>query len=121
MIPNTDDWALLPELITSAGDLFVDKTANDSFYKTSLHTTLSQLRADHIYITGSATDYCVDATVKAALSSDYEITVVSDCHTTSSKPKLPASTLIDHYNSIWSSLTPTKHKLKVLPASDIVV
>ncbi|QRY59756.1 isochorismatase family protein [Sphingobacterium siyangense] len=39
-MPGTEEWSLLPELIRGAADIFVSKTANDSFYKTDLQTIL---------------------------------------------------------------------------------
>jgi nicotinamidase-related amidase len=66
-----------------------------------------------IFTLRAATDFCIDATVKAALSKDYNVTVVSDAHTTDDKPDLPASILIKHYNWIWSVMAPTKQRISV--------
>ena len=100
LIPHTDDWQLLSELQTLPTDQYIEKTANDSFYRTPLSQVLTERNITELYITGSATDFCVDATIKSALSKDYQVTVVADCHTTNDKPNLPAPVLIDHYNWI---------------------
>lgn len=121
LLPQTDDWQLLPEMETSPTDRYINKTANDSFYKTGLQQLLADLDTRELCISGTATDFCVDATVKAALSKDYKVTVLSDCHTTSDKPYLPASTVIEYYNWIWSSMSPTKYTISVIEAASVAL
>lgn len=119
LIPNTDDWNLLPELIIDPSDIFIDKTANDSFYKTGLEKILSEKGIYEIYITGAATDFCVDATVKSALSKNFKVTVISDCHTTEDKSFFKAKVIIEYYNWLWSAFTPTKYKIELIDACNI--
>jgi nicotinamidase-related amidase len=117
LFPNTEAWTLLPELSQQANDLYVSKTANDSFYRSTLEQRLSSLGVDELFITGSATDFCVDATVKSALTKDYKVTVISDAHTTGDRAHISAKTLIDHYNWIWSDMSPTIQKINVVEAN----
>ena len=56
-LPGTEDWALLPELIRGSEDIFVSKTANDSFYKTDLQTILQRREVKELIVTGCATDF----------------------------------------------------------------
>jgi nicotinamidase-related amidase len=119
LIPDTDDWQLLPELIQHSSDFYVHKTANDSFYQTTLQEILEKKGVQELYITGSATDFCINATVHSALSKDYKVTVVADAHTTEHKPDLDAQTLIAHYNWVWSMLAPTTHAVTVATAADV--
>ncbi|GHN02730.1 isochorismatase [Cytophagales bacterium WSM2-2] len=118
LFPQTNDWALVADLVNHPSDILISKTAQDSFYQTSLQQTLSGFGITEIYITGSAADFCVDTTIKSALSKDYKITVISDCHTTEDKANLPAKTLIAYYNWIWSALAPTKYKVSVIKAAE---
>jgi nicotinamidase-related amidase len=120
-LPNSQDWELLPELIKLPNDISVNKTANDSFYESALAEILSQKNISEIFITGCATDFCVDSTVKSALSKDYKVTIVADAHTTASRPFVDAPTLIKHYNWVWSEMSPTKHKLSVVRAGDTIL
>jgi nicotinamidase-related amidase len=117
--PNSDDWEILPELVIQPSDIRIAKTANDSFYNSLLQTLLIQHHVDELYITGCATDFCVDATIKSALSKDYKVIVVADGHTTASRPHIDAPTVINHYNWLWSDMTPTKHKIEVLTTEEI--
>ena len=95
---GTEDWDILPELARLPNDITISKTANDSFYQTSLQETLSEKNISELFITGCATDFCVDATIKSALSKDYKVTIIEDGHTTACRPFLDAQSVINHYN-----------------------
>jgi len=117
--PNTEEWEIISELPVHPEDIVVEKRANDSFYKTNLEEILISYNIEKLYITGCATDFCVDATVKTALTKDYDITIISDCHTTADRPFCKAKMLIDFYNWLWTDLTKTKYKIKVVPVSEV--
>jgi nicotinamidase-related amidase len=120
-LPNTEDWEFLPELNLSKTDIIVSKTANDSFYKTELSEILEKKSVTELFITGCATDFCVDATVKTALVLDYKITIVEDGHTTASRPFVDAETLIKHHNWLWADMSPTKYKMTVVKTLDLEI
>ena len=120
-LPNTNDWEILPELVRLPNDIIISKTANDSFYKTVLQEKLSKTDVTELFITGCATDFCVDTTIKSALSKDYKVTVIEDGHTTASRPFMDAQTVINHYNWLWNEMSATKYKLAVLKTCDIKI
>ncbi|RZK00799.1 MAG: cysteine hydrolase [Flavobacterium sp.] len=119
-LPQTEEWELLPELTKSVDDIVVSKTANDSFYNTELALIIEQNNINELIITGSATDFCVDATVKSALTKDYQVTVIADAHTASDRPFISAETVINHYNWLWADFTPTKFKINVITSEDFI-
>lgn len=110
---NTSEWELLDVLNVEQSDMLIDKYANDVFYKSALQSALSALNATELFITGCATDFCVEATVQSALTKDYRITVVSDGHTTGDRPHLKAEKVIEHYNWVWQNMIPTKGGIEV--------
>ncbi len=112
-VPNTPDWKLLDDLEVNSSDIFLNKTANDAFYNTSLDTTLRALSIDELYITGCATDFCVSSTIQSALIKDYNIIVVEDAHTAGDRPHSKAKKLIAHYNWVWKNMMPTNGKILV--------
>ncbi len=57
-------------------------TPDDSFNETGLADILEKLGVQQLIVTGCATDFCVDTTVRAAASRNYEVVVVKDGHTT---------------------------------------
>lgn len=117
---GTDGWKILPALEMSKNDRIIHKTACDSFYRTDLQSTLDQDRIKKLIITGCATDFCVDTTVRAAASRDYEVIVAADGHTTRDRPHLDAASIILHHNWIWENLILPHSPVKVLPASEII-
>jgi len=112
-IPNTNEWELLDDLVIKSNDIFINKYANDVFYNSQLQSKLIELETDELYITGCATDFCIEATVQSALTKDYNIIVVENGHTTGDRPHLNAEKIIEHYNWVWQNMIPTKGKIKV--------
>ena len=119
-IPQTPDWQILPELVQVSGDLYVSKTANDSFYNSELSDILSTNNITELFVTGCATDFCVDSTVKSALTKDFKVYIVADGHTTASRPFVEAEAVINHYNWLWADMTPTKYKLTVVKTQELM-
>jgi nicotinamidase-related amidase len=120
LLPNTKDFDILPELTQTISDLTIIKEANDPFYKTELQSLLQQKDISQLYICGCATDFCVDALVKSALTKDYELFIASDAHTTANRPQVDAPTIIQYYNWIWDDMTATKHKITVSPTLELI-
>ncbi|TNJ41212.1 isochorismatase family protein [Tamlana fucoidanivorans] len=112
-IPGTYEHELLDGLTTHDEDYFIDKYANDAFYKSKLQSILKVLEVETLYITGCATDFCIEATVQSALTKDYNITVVADAHTTGERQHVSAKQIILHYNWVWQNMINTKGTLKV--------
>ncbi len=100
--PSDPGHALLPELDARAGDPRVVKSACDAFLGTDLKAMLDARGVDRVIITGCATDYCVDTTVRAALAQGYPTTAPSDGHTTADRAHLAALKIIAHHNAIWA-------------------
>ena len=101
---QTAGWSFLPELNVTPEDIIVEKTLNDPFAGTSLLKTLNEISPERVLITGWATDFCVDATVRSSVSNNYPVIVVGDGHTLSDRPHLKAPDVIEHHNWIWSNL-----------------
>lgn len=117
-IPGTNDWELLDELQLDSSDLLTSKTANDAFYNSTLKSELEKRNIHELIITGCATDFCVDSTIKSALVNDFKVTVIADAHTTANREGINAKQVIDHYNWVWSEMSATKYKMKVQPCND---
>ncbi len=119
-IPGSDGWKILPDLVYLPSDIIIAKTANDAFYKTDLLTELKKNDVDELFITGCATDFCVDTTVRSALANDFNVVVVMDCHTTADRTHLPAKKVIEHHNWLWENMIPTKGKIRLVNCKDII-
>jgi nicotinamidase-related amidase len=116
--PSLPSWRLVEELDVRPEDRIVRKTACDAFLDTTLETLLRSLGIDRLLITGWATDYCVDTTVRSALAR-YPTVVPSDGHTTSDRPHLPAVKIIEHHNAIWADFIGPKGPAVVQPCASL--
>jgi len=116
---HTTEWELLNSLNVEPTDILIDKYANDVFYNSELKSKLTELNATELFITGCATDFCVESTIQSALTKDYNITVVSDGHTTGERPHLTAEKVIEHYNWVWKNMIPTNGKIDVKTLEEI--
>jgi nicotinamidase-related amidase len=117
---GTEGWEILPILERADTDLLLHKQACDSFYETNLPDLLEQCRAQEIIITGCATDFCVDTTIRAAASRNYDVIVVEDAHTTKDRSHLDAKSIIRHHNWMWKNLILPRNEVKVLPATSVI-
>jgi nicotinamidase-related amidase len=112
-------WAFLPELDRRPGDLVVEKTLNDAFAGSALHETLTRLAPDRLLICGWATDFCVDSTIRSAVSRDYDVIVVGDAHTLNDRPHLDAPSVIRHHNWVWGDLI-TNRSIKIATTAELI-
>jgi len=120
LIPNTTEWELLDELTVKENDYFVEKYANDSFYNSELENILNKLNVNELFITGCATDFCVNSTIQSAFVKEYKIIVVSDGHTTGDRSELNAKKVIRYYNWLWKNMTPINDGIKVMD-TDLII
>ncbi|GGY23445.1 cysteine hydrolase family protein [Paludibacterium paludis] len=112
-------WQLHPGLAREEGDACVGKRYGDSFCDTGLSALLTDHGVDRLWVGGCATDFCVDSTVRNAVSLGYQVTVIRDAHTTLSAFDLDAEQVIDHFNAVWSATRATPEPLRVVPAAQL--
>jgi nicotinamidase-related amidase len=117
--PGTTSWEFLPELVRQEEDIVIEKTLNDPFAGTPLKESLARLGPDRVLVTGWATDFCVDATVRGAVSFGHDVVVVADGHTLSDRPHLSAPAVIEHHNWVWSGLI-TKRSIRLATADQLI-
>jgi nicotinamidase-related amidase len=112
-------WAFLPELDRQEADFVVEKTLNDPFAGTGLQAALTEMAPERLLIAGWATDFCVDATVRSAVSNNHNVVVVSDGHTLSDRPHLDAASVICHHNWVWGNLI-TNRTIRIASAAELL-
>jgi nicotinamidase-related amidase len=117
--PGSAGWQLLADLRPVAGDHFIRKASCDCFLETELQALLEREGIRRLVITGCATDYCVDTTVRSALARRYSTIVPSDGHTCSDRPHLPAVKVIEHHNAIWADFIAPAGPALICPCAEI--
>ena len=115
-MPFTEGWKLHPNLDGPTGR---PGDPQDHLRCVLRHIARSQSCAPaasrRSLLMGYATDFCVDSTLRNAVSKDFRIIVVADAHTTSDNPVLKADLVRQHHNWAWANAI-TKRGVTVLRA-----
>ncbi len=117
--PGQPGWQILPELEILPDDKIIAKTACDSFLDTELDDILTANHIGELIITGCATDFCVDTTVRSALGRGYATIAPGDGHTTADRAHLNAAGIIAHHNAIWADFIAPGGSARVCPCAEI--
>ncbi|WP_406196892.1 isochorismatase family protein [Kitasatospora sp. NBC_01560] len=105
LVPGSDTWQIVPELVPADGEPIVDKRFRDSFEDTTLAAELAALAVGRLVVSGAQTDFCVRSTLHGALARGYDALLVSDGHTTVDLSAFGApgpEQVIAHTNFYWS-------------------
>lgn len=93
-------WQLLPALeLNASADILFDKRKPNAFYGTTLAEQLRANGINELFIVGMKTQYCIDATCRAAADLGFNPVLIADAHTCMDTPALPARTIIEHHNA----------------------
>lgn len=105
---DSEAWALVPELTRQDGEALVHKKYGDSFEGTDLEDILAQGKVGSLVVSGAQTDACVRSTIHGAFARGYDVTLVSDAHTTEDLSEWGApkpGEVIAHTNLYWGYQT----------------
>lgn len=117
--PGAPGWEFLPALDRHSDDVIVEKTLNDPYVGTPLKALLAERAPRRVLITGWATDFCVDATVRSTVAGDQHVVVPADAHTLADRLHLSATHVIAHHNWVWANLI-TNRSVQVLPTQALL-
>ncbi|MFM1678642.1 cysteine hydrolase family protein [Aeromonas salmonicida] len=109
---QSSGWKLPNNLNRAESDFYVRKTTPDSFFKTDLLQILTNQTVSELVVCGYATEFCVDTTIRSAAEKGFQITLVSDTHTTHDKQHAPAEFIIQHHNATLPNITSFGVKIK---------
>ena len=120
---DSERWKIVPELEPRSDEVLIRKRFRSSFVETELGALLASLGVDHLYITGAQTNNCVRHTCHGALELGYDITLISDAHTTSSYEwkgrNITAENVINEQNDNLSGYRLPGRKAKVVESAAI--
>lgn len=92
-------WQLDSRLEVDAADGRIRKTSSAPYASSNLHALLQEQGVGNVVVTGYATEFCIDSTVRWSASLGYEVTLVSDAHTTHCKAHLSGEQIVAHHNA----------------------
>ena len=95
---DSRDWQIHDAIAPHPNDVVIRKAYGDSFYQTPLQTSLSTLGIQELIVVGCQTDACVEMTCRRAVSLGYNVTLVSDGHSTTDNRFMTAAESIEYYN-----------------------
>lgn len=116
---GTPPWYIHPSIAPHKDEPVVHKQACDSFHNTTFQRELAARGIKHLVVAGEQTQYCIDTTVRRAITMGYDVVLVSDAHTTFDNNVLTAAQIIAHTNDTLNGFATNKHKIVVKPAREI--
>lgn len=82
LLSGSTGWQIVDELRPQANEPLIHKHYRSSFESTTLDSVLDGLSAGRLVVCGAQTNYCIRNTVHAAFERGYDVTLVTDAHTT---------------------------------------
>lgn len=107
-----DSWEIVDMIKPHKDDPIVHKTYSDSFKDTNLKEILDQYNINELIVVGMQTDYCVNATSLRANELNYDVTIVSDAHSTFDD-EISAKQIIEEHHKKWMN------KIKLIKTSEV--
>lgn len=111
---GTNEWALAAPLERRVSEPLVRKQYRDSFADTDLADVLHSLGVQHLVVAGAQSDYCIRTTTQAAAARGFDVTLVSDAHTTTDAEHdgvlITGEQIVAHTNMFFDSLRYPAHR-----------
>lgn len=118
---GTAGWQIHPAIKPHEEDRIIRKRAADSFFETTLQHELEARGIKRLIVAGCMTEYCVDTTSRRAVSIGYDVSLVSDAHTTIDNKLLTAAQIIAHHNALLDGLDAGAHAITVKLADEVTL
>jgi len=100
---DSPGFPIRADIAPKTDEIIVQKRTPDSFHETTLHQTLQARGIQQLVMCGIQTDYCVDTSVRRAMSLGYKVTVPQDGHSTWPDHGLSAEQIIHHHNAVLAN------------------
>ncbi len=113
---GSEGWEIYSDIAPVAGEKIFDKRFNSAFLKTGLKEYLIDKKVDTIILVGLQTEYCIDATCKAAFEHGLRILIPEETNTTFDNEFLSGEKLYEYYNyKIWN------HRFaQIIPMEEVI-
>ena len=119
---GSDAWQYVPELKRLESEPLIHKIYGDSFEGTDLEAALAAVKVRHLVVVGAQTDACIRSTIHGAFTRGYDVTLVSDAHTTEDMTEWgapPPDVIIKHTNMYWRFQSAPGRRASVQPSASI--
>lgn len=124
LVLDSPEWEIVSELSPSPREVRVRKTFRSSFEETNLEKILEDLGVSHLFICGAETNNCVRHTSHTALEMGYDLTLISDAHTTTGFEWngfiVDASRVIDEQNTNFMDYSLPDRTARAIPVAELL-
>jgi len=112
-------WQLANGLDVKATDIKVRKTTPDSFLRTDLEVVLKERDIQNVVVCGMHSEFCVDTTVRRALSLGLPVVLVADAHTSAGNAAISAQQVIAHHNATLTNISSFGPRVRAVASTDV--
>jgi len=112
-------WEIRPEVAPLPGELLINKEACDAFFDTPLEAELRSHGITHLVIGGCVTPFCIDTSVRCAVSLGFDVTLISDGHMSGDIGALGFEQIIAHHNAVLWGFGAGSHSVGLSKAAEI--
>ena len=123
LVLESAEWEIVSELSPLPSEPKVRKTFRSSFVETNLEDVLSSLGVSHVFICGAETNNCVRHTSHTALERGYDLTLISDAHTTTGFEWngyiVDAARVIDEQNTNFMGYSLPGRTARAVPVTEL--
>lgn len=122
LVKGSEKWRIVAELSPDPAEPLVEKAYGDAFEDTTLEAVLADLRVGRLVVAGAQSDACIRSTIHGAFARGYDVTLVSDAHTTedlSAYGAPPPEQVIAHTNLYWKYQTAPNRIAGTVKAKDV--
>ncbi len=122
LVKGEDRWQIVAELDPQRGEPMIEKFYGDAFEDTDLEAVLAKLGVGRLVVTGAQSDACIRSTIHGAFTRGYDVTLVSDAHTTEDLTAWgapPPGQVIAFTNMYWAYQTAPGRKAEAVTTADV--
>ena len=122
LVRDSESWQYVPELKREGAEPLVHKSYGDSFEGTDLEERLAELGVGRLIVAGAQTDMCIRSTIHGGFARGYDVTLVSDAHTTEDLSQWgapPPDKVIAHTNMYWSDQSAPGKRAGTVDTADV--
>ncbi|MFC9441258.1 MULTISPECIES: cysteine hydrolase family protein [Brevibacterium] len=119
---DSPQWQIVDALAPADGEAIVEKTHGNTFEDTDFEDVLASRDIGHLVVTGAQSDACVRSTIHGGFSRGYDVTLVSDAHTTEDLTAWGApepEMVVSHTNLYWGFESGPGRTASVKESADI--
>lgn len=101
---DSPQWQIVDALSPEPGEAIVEKTHGNTFEDTDFEDILTAKDIGHLVVTGAQSDACIRSTIHGGFARGYDVTLVSDAHTTEDLSQWGApepEKVVSHTNLYW--------------------